>query len=69
LARVLQTHRIYLVSTIPDYYVEHVFGMRPSPTVNAALQTAQRAHGSDSTISVIPNALRVNSKPSDTGAQ
>jgi len=69
LARVLQTHRIYLVSTIPDYYVEHVFGMRASPTVNAALQTAQRAHGSDSTISVIPKALRVTSKTPDTGAQ
>jgi nickel-dependent lactate racemase len=68
LARVLQTHRIYLVSTIPDYYVEHVFDMRPSQTVNAALQTAQRAHGSDSTISVVPNALRVACKLPDAGA-
>jgi nickel-dependent lactate racemase len=59
LERILQTHRVYLVSTIPDHFVENVFGMRPAVTVNAALQTAQRAHGSDSTISVIPNASRV----------
>ena len=62
LGRTLQTHRVYLVSTIPDHYVESVFGMRPSPTVNAALQSAQRALGSDSTISIIPNACRVTPK-------
>lgn len=59
LGRTLQTHRVYLVSTIPDHYVENVFNLKPAPTVNAALQSAQRAHGSDSTISVIPNACRV----------
>jgi nickel-dependent lactate racemase len=63
LARTLLSHRMYLVSTIPDHYIEHVFGVRPSPTVNAALQTAQRAHGSDSSISVIPNASRVITLP------
>jgi nickel-dependent lactate racemase len=65
LARVLQTHRVYLVSTIPDHYIESNFGMRPSSTVNAALQTAQRALGSDSTISVIPNACRVITKQTE----
>ena len=59
LRRTLDTHRVYLVSTISDYYVENVFGMRAAPTVNAALQTAQRAIGSQSTISVIPDAGRV----------
>lgn len=59
LQRILDTHRIYLVSTIPDHYVEDVFGMKTAPTVNAALQTAQRALGADSTISVIPDASRV----------
>jgi hypothetical protein len=59
LARALEAHRIYLVSTIPDYYVENIFGLRSSATVNAALQTAQRAQGSDSTISVIPDACRI----------
>jgi nickel-dependent lactate racemase len=58
LGRMLHTHRVYLVSTIPDYYVESVFGIRPAQTVNAALQTAQRVHGSDSTISIIPNPYR-----------
>lgn len=62
LGRMLQTHRVYLVSTIPDHYVESVFGIRPAQTVNAALQTAQRAHGSDSTMSIIPNACRVAPK-------
>jgi hypothetical protein len=59
LRRTLGTHRVYLVSTISDYYVENVFGMRAAPTVNAALQTVQRAIGSQSTISVIPDAGRV----------
>jgi len=59
LGRVVQTHRVYLVSTIPDHYVEDVFNMKPAPTVNAALQSAQRVHGSDSTMSIIPNASRV----------
>jgi len=59
LRRTLVAHRIYFVSTIPDYYVENVFGMKAAPTVNAALQTAQRVMGSQSTISVIPDASRV----------
>jgi len=62
LGRTLQSHRVYLVSTIPDHYVESVFDMKPAPTVNAALQSAQRTHGSQSMISVIPNACRVTSK-------
>ena len=59
LRRLLDSHRVYLVSTIPDHYVENVFGMRAARTVNAALQTAQRTLGSDSSISVIPDASRV----------
>ena len=59
LRRLLDSHRVYLVSTMPDHYVENVFGMRASRTVNAALQTAQRTLGSESTISVIPDASRV----------
>jgi len=59
LLRALETHRIYLVSTIPDYYVENVFGLRAGRTVNSALQTAQRSLGSDSRIIVIPDASRV----------
>ncbi len=59
LRRTLESHRIYLVSTIPDYYVEKVFGMKAVRTVNAALQTAQRTLGSDATISVIPDASRI----------
>ncbi len=67
LARTLQTHRVYLVSTIPDHYVENVFNMKPAPTVNAALQSAQRLHGAESRISVIPNASRVMPKLVETG--
>ncbi len=59
LGRILESHRIFLVSTIPDYYVENVFGMKAVRTVNAALQTAQRTLGSDCTISVIPDASRI----------
>ncbi|HXX73153.1 MAG TPA: lactate racemase domain-containing protein [Candidatus Acidoferrales bacterium] len=59
LARTLQNHRVYLVSTIPDHYVESVFGMKPASTVNAALQSAQRTHGSESKMTVIPDASRV----------
>ena len=60
LGRTLQTHRVYLVSTIPDHYVESVFDLKPAPTVNAALQSALRVLGSDSTISILPNASRVS---------
>jgi len=59
LQRLLTNHHVYLVSTIPDHYVENVFGMRSSPTVNAAIQSAQRIQGSDSTITVIPDASNV----------
>jgi nickel-dependent lactate racemase len=59
LSRTLESHRICLVSTIPDYYVENVFRMKSATTVNAALHNAQRTQGSDSTITVIPNAGRV----------
>jgi len=69
LGRTLQTHRVYLVSTIPDHYVENVFNMKPAPTVNAALQSAQRTHGSESRVSVIPNACRVTPKPLETANQ
>jgi len=62
LGRIVQTHRVYLVSTIPDHYIEDVFNMKPATTVNTALQSAQRVHGSDSTISIIPNASRVTPK-------
>jgi nickel-dependent lactate racemase len=63
LRRALATHRIYLVSTIPDHYVENVFGMKAAGTVNAAVQSAQRALGSDSTISVVPDASRLSIEP------
>jgi len=62
LLRALEKHRIYLVSTVPDHFVESVFGLRAAETVNAALQTVQRSLGSDSTISVIPDASRVKPK-------
>jgi nickel-dependent lactate racemase len=59
LQRVLETQRIYLVSTIGDYYVERIFGMRSGRTANSAVQTAQRSLGSDSTVTVIPDASRI----------
>jgi nickel-dependent lactate racemase len=71
LARAVQNHRIYLISTIPDHHVENVFGLRPAKTVNAALLSAQRALGNDSKISVIPDPtsvianLKVPEKPPD----
>jgi len=59
LRRLVESHRVYLVSTVPDHYVQNTFGLRASRTVNSAIQTAQRALGSDSTISVIPDASAV----------
>jgi len=59
LSRTLEAHRVCLVSTIPDYYVENTFHMKSATTVNEALHNAQRTQGSDSTITVIPNACRV----------
>lgn len=71
LARAVQNHRIYLISTIPDHHVENIFGLKPAKTVTAALLSAQRALGNDSKISVIPDPtsvianLKVPEKPSD----
>lgn len=59
LLRALNSHRIYLVSTIPDHHLEHTFGLKPAKTMNAALQSAQRALGTQASISVIPNASQV----------
>ena len=59
LLRALASHRIYLVSTIPDHHIEHTFGLRAAKTMNAALQSAQRALGADASITVIPNASQV----------
>jgi nickel-dependent lactate racemase len=59
LVRALENHRIYLVSTVPDHYVEKTFRMRPGRTVNSALQLAQRSIGADASITVIPDATRV----------
>ena len=59
LLRVLNSHRVYLTSTIPDHHLEHTFGLKPAKTMNAAIQSAQRALGADASISVIPNASQV----------
>jgi len=59
LSRALNSHRIYLVSTIPDHHLEHTFGLKPAKTMNAAVQSAQRALGNDASISVIPNGSQV----------
>jgi lactate racemase len=70
LLRTIERHRVYLVSTMPDHYVENVFGLRAASTVNAALQTVQRSIGSSSTISVVPDASRtipVKTPPAEVG--
>lgn len=59
LSRTLEDHRIYLVSTVPDHYVQNIFGMRAASTVNSALETVNRSVGHSSTISVIPDASRI----------
>ena len=69
LRRTLDSHRVYLISTIPDHYVESIFKIRPARTISAALLTAQRTLGSDATISVIPNANRVIPKLIETQKQ
>jgi nickel-dependent lactate racemase len=69
LSRTLEAHRVCLVSTIPDYYVENIFRMKSAPTVNAALHNAQRTQGSDSTITVIPDAGRVIPMQIETAKQ
>jgi nickel-dependent lactate racemase len=59
LRRALDAHRIYLVSTLPDHYVESIFRMRASRSISAALQTVQRVQGSESSISIVPNGSRL----------
>jgi len=54
LTKALERVKIYLLSTIPDYYVSNVFKLHPSRTANAALQAALRAVGRDSKVAVIP---------------
>ena len=59
LRRATETHRIYLVSTIPDYQIERIFRMHPAKTLNSAMHLAQHTLGSDSSAIVIPDASRV----------
>ena len=59
LLRALTRHRVYLVSGLPDYYVERTFGLRSAKTMNDALESAQRALGADSSVTVIPNASQI----------
>ncbi|MFH0849297.1 MAG: nickel-dependent lactate racemase [archaeon] len=54
LAKTLEKAKVYLVSTMPDSYVSNVFKMRPSRTVNAALQSAFRVAGKASKVAVMP---------------
>ncbi|MEM2896401.1 MAG: nickel-dependent lactate racemase [Candidatus Bathyarchaeia archaeon] len=54
LIKSLEKVRIYLVSTLPDYYVNKIFGLRPFITINSALQSAIRYAGKDSKILVVP---------------
>lgn len=54
LANALERVKIYLLSSIPDYYVSNVFKMRPSRTANGALQAALRTVGKDSKIAIVP---------------
>jgi len=65
----LEAHRVCMVSTLPDYYVENVFRLKSATTVNAALHNAQRMQGSDSTITVIPDAARVIPMQIETSKQ
>jgi len=55
LTKALEKVKIYLLSTIPDYYVSNVFKLRPSRTANAALQAALRVVGKDSKVVAIPH--------------
>lgn len=67
LSRALASHKVYLVSTIPDHYVERTFGLRAANTLNAALASAQRALGTNASVTAIPNASQVIPKvPSKT---
>lgn len=54
LIKSLEKFRIYLVSTLSNYYVSRIFGLKPFITVNSALQSALRYTGKDSKILVMP---------------
>jgi nickel-dependent lactate racemase len=54
LMKALEKAKIYLVSTMPDFSVNNIFKMRSSRTVNTALQSAFRAMGKDSKVTVMP---------------
>ncbi|MEM2942212.1 MAG: lactate racemase domain-containing protein [Candidatus Bathyarchaeia archaeon] len=54
LMRLLEDHRVYLVSVMPDYYARGVFRLKTSRTVNDALQSLLRGLGKDSSVAVLP---------------
>jgi nickel-dependent lactate racemase len=58
LLKALEKARIYMVSTMPDYYVTNVFKLRAAKTVNAAIELALRATGRDSKIMVLPHGAK-----------
>ncbi len=54
LAKTIEKTKVYLVSTMPDTYVAGTFKLRPSRTVNAALQSAFRALGKTAKVATMP---------------
>ncbi|MEM3571422.1 MAG: nickel-dependent lactate racemase [Candidatus Bathyarchaeia archaeon] len=64
LIKSLEKFKIYLVSTLPDYYVSKVFGLKPFITANSALQSAIRYVGKDSKVLVSPigNSMLIMAK-------
>ncbi len=59
LMRVLQRHKVYSVSMMPDHYVSEVFRMRPARTANEALRYAFEEVGKKGKVSVIPHGSLV----------
>lgn len=56
LTRFMSSSALVLVSTLPDYYVHHVFRMRSSKTASGALLSAERTLEELSALSVIRHA-------------
>jgi nickel-dependent lactate racemase len=54
LLKALQSHRIILVSAMPDYYASNVFGLKTAQLVNDALNEAFNIVGKSAKVWVMP---------------
>ncbi|MBS7655651.1 DUF2088 domain-containing protein [Candidatus Bathyarchaeota archaeon] len=56
ISKVLDKAKVYLISSLPNYYAREILGVKPCETVNAALKSAKLNLKSEDTTLILPYA-------------